>query len=132
LGVPALIATGNATNVIKNGQEITVDCSRGSVGYVYKGFYDIKVTDIAIGKLPKPPVSIMLNTADPDQVFNLATLPVDGVGLAQLEFIISTLIQMHPMAAAMPEIINDADIKKKLDELVRGYSDYRTFFVNVL
>jgi pyruvate,water dikinase len=81
--------------------------------------------------LPKPPVSLMVNVADPSQAIKVSQLPVDGVGLARIEFIISHWIKMHPMAAINPEKVS-ANIRKELDILSRGYADYKTFFIDTL
>ena len=98
LGIPAIIGTGNATESIPDGTEITIDCSRGATGYVYQGTLDFEIDKTELKTLPKPRVPILLNIADPDRAYKLSFLPVSGVGLARLEFIITNFIKVHPMA----------------------------------
>ena len=132
LGIPALVGTKTATTTIKQDQEITVDCAQGSTGFVYDGRYEIELQEVDLGKLPQLPIELMLNIADPDRAMALSFLPVDGVGLARIEFIISTMIKMHPMAAAKPELIEDTKILKEVEHLARGYSNVKTFFIDTL
>ena len=96
LGVPCVIGTGDATSVLKSGQNITVDCSTGE-GRVYSGILKFHVLERDITKLPKTRTEIMVNVGEPDEVFSLAKLPVAGVGLAREEFIISSYIGAHPL-----------------------------------
>lgn len=132
LGIPAIVGAESVTSVIQDGQEITTDCSRGAVGYVYEGIMPFEVEEIDIDTLPQSPVDLMINIGDPDQALVYAPLPVDGVGLARTEFIIGHNIQMHPMAAVHPDRVLDAEQRKKIDELSVAYENPATFFVDVL
>lgn len=98
LGIPAVVGTKNATAAIKPDSEITVDCSQGETGYVYKGVlaYEVKKTNLK--NIPRPKVKIMMNLADPDEAFKFSFLPNDGIGLAREEFIINNYIKIHPLA----------------------------------
>lgn len=132
LGVPAIVGTRNATTVIKNGQEITIDCSRSKVAFIYDGRIPFETVTVELGTLPTLPVDIMVNLADPDSAFTVSFLPVDGVGLARVEFIISNTIKIHPMALVHPERIEDANIRQVIDEITFGYTDKKDFFVERL
>ena len=133
LGIPAIIGTNDATTLIKSGTNITVDASQGSVGYIYEGKLDFEVKKTILGRLPKPRVPIMLNIADPDRAYKLQFLPVSGVGLARLEFIITSTIKVHPMAICEPEKISDPRVKKVIETMSIPFNkDPRQFFVDTL
>jgi pyruvate,water dikinase len=132
LGIPAIVGSERATALIADGTSITVDCSRGATGYVYEGAFAIETIKTDLKKIPQVSVELMVNIADPDQAFRVSFLPVDGVGLARTEFIISNLIKMHPMAAADPEKITDPDLLRDLHKIGLGYADLKTFFVDTL
>lgn len=132
LGIPAVIGTGNATKTIENNKEVTIDCSQGEIGKVYKDKIPFKIQEIEIEDLPKIPVDLMINTGDPDQAFIQSFLPVDGVGLARLEFIITNAIKIHPMALLHPEEIKDEKTKKQIEELTAAYENPKDFFIDKL
>lgn len=96
LGIPAVIGTNNATRIIKSGQKLTVDCSEGE-GRVYEGLLKFEKQNIDVEKLPKTKTKIYVNLGIPEQALSIAQLPVDGVGLARLEFIINSYIGIHPL-----------------------------------
>ena len=98
LGIPAIVGSENATGVLKTGQEITVSCAEGEVGYVYEGVLPFEVSEVPLDQLPKPHTQILMNIGNPEDAFSLSAIPNDGVGLARLEFIIANHIQAHPMA----------------------------------
>lgn len=131
LGIPALIGTTNATQVLRNNQPVTVDCHTGSLGTVYDGILTYTTTKIVLNKLPKSPVPLMLNIGQPTTAFACATLPVSGVGLARTEFIIANDIGIHPLA-----LINDkklpAAIKKQIRAHTSAYSSPTQFFVHTM
>jgi pyruvate, water dikinase len=97
LGVPCIIGTINATEVLRNGQEVTVDCSTGE-GRVFRGFMKSEVLERDVSKIPKTRTKVMINIGEPSKAFNLAKLPVQGVGLAREEFIISSHVGEHPLS----------------------------------
>ena len=131
LGVPCIVGTGNATRVLKTGDEITVNCSEGEIGKVYQGIISFKIKKTDISKLPKLPIKIMLNLGEPDQAFKMSFIPNDGVGLAREEFIIANKIKIHPLALVnykkLPKLL-----KNKIDKATYGYSDKTEFFVEKL
>jgi pyruvate,water dikinase len=131
LGIPAVVGTGTGVEVLANGDEVTVSCAEGETGYVYEGFlaYDIEETDLS--NLTQPKTEIMMNLGNPDQAFSLASLPVDGIGLARMEFIINEYIKAHPMALIHPDQV-DAETRTKLVSLSSAYADPTDFFVKTL
>jgi pyruvate,water dikinase len=131
LGLPAIVGTGNATEVLQDGDAVTVSCAEGETGYVYEGILDFDVQETDLSTLPKTKTEIMMNLGDPDIAFSLASLPVDGIGLARMEFIINNDIKAHPMALRHPEKTDDAT-RKSLDRLTEGYADYESYFVKKL
>ena len=132
LGIPAVIGCDRATEVIQEGQAITVDCSQGSQGFVYDGAFEFTRTETDLGTLPTLPVDLLVNIANPDIAFQTAALPVDGVGLARLEFIISSIVKVHPMAVACSEKVTNKEEWQKVEQLAHGYPTVRDYFVDKL
>lgn len=132
LGIPAVVGIQDFMKNIKDGEQLTIDCSHGNVGFVYRGAIPYKVTEIPVETLTKAPVSIMVNIADPDAAYVTSRLPVDGVGLARVEFIIANLLKIHPLALLHPEQVNDPVTKKLIDDMTTGYADKKEFFIDVL
>ncbi|HSA83970.1 MAG TPA: phosphoenolpyruvate synthase, partial [Patescibacteria group bacterium] len=132
LGIPAVVGTGNATQVIQTGKEITVSCAEGEVGKVYEGLLPFKVdtTDLTDFHLPKTPLKMIV--ADPELAFTYSFIPNKGVGLAREEFIISNFIKIHPNALLQYDSLEDQDVKKKIDELTAGYPDKVRYYVEKL
>jgi pyruvate,water dikinase len=131
LGIPAVVGTDNATEVLKNGEQITVSCAEGENGNIYAGILDYSITETDLGNLPQPKTQIMMNLGNPDQAFSLASLPVDGIGLARMEFIINEYIKAHPMALLYPDKV-DADTRAALLSLSEAYIDAQDFFIKTL
>ncbi len=132
IGIPAVVGTGNATQKIKDGQIITLDCSTGEIGFIYDGEVSFDLKRVEYTDIKKPPVDIMMNVGNPDEAFNLALLPNSGVGLARLEFIINNTIKIHPMALAHNKKITDFEDKKNILDLTYGYTDKKQFFIDKL
>ena len=130
LGLTAIIGTEKATRALKNGQQITLDCSSGAIGHVYEGTLAYHIESIAYST-PSMPIKLLVNLADPDAAFKTAQLPVDGVGLARIEFIITHMIGVHPLALLHPERTNDAT-RQLIKSKTAGYADYTTFFIEKL
>jgi len=132
LGIPAIIGASNATQILKTGQSVTLDCSSGSVGSVYDGILPFEKQTIAMDDMPSAPIPILVNIADPNSAFKISQFPVSGVGLARIEFIIANAIQIHPMALIHPERITDNKILDKITQLTAGYTDKKQFFIDTL
>jgi pyruvate,water dikinase len=132
LGIPAIVGSEKATGVLKTGQEITVSCAEGEIGYVYDGVLPFEVSELALDQLPRPHTKIFMNVGNPEDAFSLAAIPNDGVGLARLEFIIANHIQAHPMALVHFDQIADTQLKQQLAKLTAGYEDKPRYFVDRL
>jgi len=131
LGVPAVVGCGNATQLIRDGQEVTVSCAEGDTGYIYEGLLDFEQQQIQHDTLPAAPVRIMMNVANPDRAFTFAALPNQGVGLARLEFIINRMIGIHPRALLEFDRQEPA-LKETIRKHIAGYGDPVSFFVDRL
>ena len=131
LGIPAIVGAENASQILEDGQEVTVSCAEGERGLVYEGSLDFEITKTDLSTIPKTRTQIMMNLGNPDMAFSLASLPVDGIGLARMEFIINTSIKAHPMALIQPEKLDDAT-RQKIVELTAAYESPETFFTKVL
>jgi len=132
LGKPAIVGAKNATKILKNEQDVTVSCAEGEVGKVYEGILDYEIEKVDISKLPRPKTKIMMNLGNPELSFSLAKLPVDGIGLARMEFIINTYIKAHPMAIKHPDILSETE-RALIDELAFPYDGEPVeFFVKTL
>lgn len=132
LGIAAVVGTSNATSTIKSGELVTIDCSSGENGLIYRGRVPFTVRTVELTEHKKLPVEIMMNVANPDEVFNIAKLPNDGVGLARLEFIINSTIQVHPMALVHFERVTDQTERNHIETLTFGYADKKEFFIDKL
>ncbi len=131
LGIPAVVGTGNATDRIKNGAEVTVSCAEGDTGYIYRGLQDFEIREIALGTMPELPFKIMMNVGNPDRAFDFAQLPNAGVGLARLEFIINRMIGIHPRALLEFDQ-QSADLQSVIRNQIAGYDDPVGFYVEKL
>ncbi len=131
LGIPAVVGCGDATEVLSDGQLVTVACSEGDTGYIYDGLLETEVSEVERGELPYSPVKIMMNVGNPQLAFNFAQMPNSGVGLARLEFIINNNIGVHPKAILdYPNI--DQDLKKAVESVARGHASPRAFYIDKL
>ena len=131
LGVPAVVGCGDATELLKQGEEVTVSCAEGDVGKVYAGKIDFEVIDLALDKMPVPPVKISMNVGNPELAFEFCRLPNAGIGLARLEFIIARMIGVHPKAVLnYPNL--PADLKAQVEAKCAGYATPVDFYVEKL
>ncbi|MDH0729512.1 phosphoenolpyruvate synthase [Pseudomonas sichuanensis] len=131
LGIPAVVGCGNATQVLKDGQGVTVSCAEGDTGFIFEGELGFDVKQNSVDAMPELPFKIMMNVGNPDRAFDFAQLPNEGVGLARLEFIINRMIGVHPKAllnyAGLPP-----ELKESVDKRIAGYSDPVGFYVEKL
>ncbi len=126
LSLPAIVGVENATQIFNNGQMVTLDCSNGEEGIIIEGIAECTQQEIVL-KQAQSTTPVMIITANPQQAFILQRLPVQGVGLARMEFILSQLIGVHPLAIVNPETINQTD-RAAINELMKGYSDPAVWF----
>jgi len=132
LGIPCIVGTGSATTKLTQGEDVTVDCSEGSIGSVYRGLVPFEVQETDLGTLPKPKTKIMMNLASPEQAFEKSFIPNEGVGLAREEFIINSYIKIHPLALLNYETLPDEILKRAIADMTSGYADKAEFFVDKL
>ena len=132
LGIPAVVGTEHATEVLRNGETVTVSCAEGAIGKVYEGEvkFHKQVTDVT--GLQRPATEIMVNLGNPELAFQTSLLPCDGVGLARMEFIVNEHIKVHPMAVLHPERIADEAERARVQALWAGYPDGASYFVEKL
>ena len=131
LGKPAIVGVRGALETLRDGQLITIDCSQGDVGYIYDGHIQFERKEIVLDKLPKPPVSIMLNVGNPAQALQASRIPYcDGVSLAREEFILASYIKIHPMACLYPEKITDLVDQKEYKRLTAGFKNGEEYFID--
>ncbi|MBL8511047.1 MAG: phosphoenolpyruvate synthase, partial [Betaproteobacteria bacterium] len=128
LGVPAVVGCENATDLIQDGQDITVACCEGDTGNVYRGKLPFEVIELSLEKMPAIPVKLAMNVGNPELAFDFAQLPNEGVGLARLEFIISNTIGIHPKACLEYATLPD-DLRAQVARQARGYADPVQFYV---
>jgi pyruvate,water dikinase len=133
MGVPAIVGCGDATSKIEDGETITVSCSEGKTGFVYKGKLNFTVTEIDFSNITKPETTeVMLIVGDPDKAFEFSFYPNDGVGLMRIEFMITHSVQIHPMALVKFNELKDAVVKQKIEKLTHHYPDKEQYFVDKL
>ncbi len=131
LGIPAIVGAENAVEVLNDGQVVTVSCAEGEAGLVYEGSLDFEIIKTDLSSLPRTNTQIMMNLGNPDMAFSLASLPVDGIGLARMEFIINTSIKAHPMALIHPEKLDDAT-REKIVQITTAHESFESFFIKTL
>jgi len=132
LGVPAVVGTERGTDLLNDGQVVTVSCAEGDVGSVYAGKLDFEVQRMNLKDLARSRTKVMMNVGNPDEAFGLSFIPNDGVGLAREEFIISTFIKVHPLALVNYGSLPPGEVKQQIDALTAGYADKAQFFVDKL
>jgi len=131
LGIPAVVGCGNATEILNDGDDLTVSCAEGDTGLIYQGLLDFKITRTDTGDMPELPTKIMLNVATPSRAFAFSRLPNAGVGLARLEFIINNTIGIHPKALLQFDQQTE-DLKQQINQRITGYSDPVNFYIEKL
>jgi pyruvate,water dikinase len=131
LGIPAIVGCGDATETLTEGDIVTVSCTEGDTGHVYRGSLDYEITTRDISAMPDVPVKVMMNVGNPELAFEFAQLPNAGVGLARVEFIINNVIGIHPKAILDVERL-PASKREEIKRRARGYASPRDFFIEKL
>lgn len=131
LGIPAVVGCGNATATIPDGEQVTVSCSEGDTGYIYRGILEYEVFRSSTDNMPEIPFKIMMNVGNPDRAFDFAAIPNAGIGLARLEFIINRMIGVHPKALLNFDAQPD-ELKAEIDQHIAGYADPVSFYIDKL
>ncbi|MEH2140999.1 phosphoenolpyruvate synthase [Nostoc sp.] len=132
LGVPAIVGCGNATEILKPGQEVTISCAEGEEGKVYAGLLPFEVEEVPLENLPRTRTQILMNVGNPQEALSLSAIPNDGVGLARTEFIIANQIQIHPMALIHFDLLKDEFVKAKIADITALYDEKPQYFVDKL
>jgi pyruvate, water dikinase len=132
LGLPAIVGTGTATQLLHTGQDVTISCAEGDEGYVYEGFAEFEAKTLDVTALAPTKTKVMINLANPGAAFRWWQLPADGVGLARMEFVIANTIRAHPMALLHFDQLKDQEAKAKIAEITAGYPDKAEYFVDQL
>ncbi|MFF1830803.1 phosphoenolpyruvate synthase [Paenarthrobacter sp. NPDC058040] len=138
LGIPAVVGTGYASQILKDGTPVTVSCAEGEAGLVYEGLLEYTLQETSLETMPEAPVKIMMNVGTPEQAFSFARLPHHGVGLARLEFIINRQIGIHPNAllavageVERPATLDDFTVRQ-IREKTAAYDGPRDYYVKRL
>ena len=129
LGIPAVVGSGNATEVLQNGQEVTVSCAEGDTGLIYEGLPKVEVIDLALDNMPEAPAKIMMNVGNPELAFSFSGLPNEGIGLARMEFNINRQIGIHPKALLEFDQ-QDSELKQTISDRIAGYASPVAFYVD--
>lgn len=132
LGIPAVVGAENASEVLSNGREITVSCAEGEAGLVYAGTLPFHVETLSLKDIERPKTRVMMNLGNPEEAFSLSMVPNDGIGLARLEFIITSSIKVHPLALVHPEKIKDPAVRLEIETLTWAYASKIEYFVEQL
>lgn len=132
MGIPAIVGTGDATEVLKTGSPVTVSCCEGERGFVYDGALPFRVEKTDLSEVKKPQTKMLMIAADTSRVFDFAQIPNDGVGLARQELIILNHIKIHPLALTRFDELEDQEQKKEIEEMTRGYEDKAQYYVDKL
>ena len=128
LGIPAVVGCGTATEVLRDGQRVTVSCAEGDTGFIFEGELGFDIRQNSIDAMPELPFKIMMNVGNPDRAFDFAHLPNEGVGLARLEFIINRMIGVHPKALLNYDSL-PPEIRSSVEKRIAGYADPVSFYV---
>lgn len=131
LGVPAIVGCGNATELLTDGQAVTVSCAEGDTGFIYEGVLDFEVQKNSVSSMPKLGFKVMMNVGNPDRAFDFAQIPNEGVGLARLEFIINRMIGVHPKALLNVDTLPQ-ETQVQVFERIAGYNSPVEFYINKL
>jgi pyruvate,water dikinase len=131
LGIPAVVGCGDASDVLRDGQEVTVSCAEGDTGFIYEGLLEFELKENSVDSMPDMDLKIMMNVGNPDRAFDFRALPSEGVGLARLEFIINRMIGVHPKALLNFDRL-PADLKQTVEQRISGYASPVDFYIDKL
>ena len=131
LGVPAIVGCGNATELLVDGQDVTVSCAEGDTGFIYESQIDFEVQTNSIESMPELAFKVMMNVGNPDRAFSFTQMPNEGIGLARLEFIINRMIGVHPKALLNMNSL-PREVAQAINERIAGYASPVDFYVDKL
>ena len=131
LGIPAVVGCGDASDILKTGQNVTVSCAEGDTGFIYEGLLDFELKENSVDTMPDLDFKVMMNVGNPDRAFDFQALPNDGVGLARLEFIINRMIGVHPKALLNFDSL-PSEVKLVVEKRTSGYASPVDFYIDKL
>jgi len=132
LGIPAVVGTEDGTRTLEDGEEVTISCAEGDEGKVYAGLLEFQEEEVDLSGLPEIRTRLLMNIANPSAAFRWWNLPVEGIGLARIEFIISDLVKAHPLALLDPGKVEDEEAEEEIRTLIRNHEDGKDYFVDIL
>ncbi|MFP4672855.1 MAG: phosphoenolpyruvate synthase [Desulfohalobiaceae bacterium] len=132
LGIPAIVGTGSATQLLTDKDQVTMSCAEGEEGIIYRGILDYEVSEISLEEIPQVSTRIMMNIASPTAAYRWWRLPCHGIGLARMEFIINNVIKIHPMALIRFDQLQDRKARGNIQMLTYNYEDKKEYFVDHL
>lgn len=132
MGTVAVVGAMDATDVLQDGQLVTVSCAEGRTGKVYAGELEWTEERVDLRGLELPRTDAMLILADPEKAFRYSFHPNKGVGLMRLEFVINNTIRVHPMALVKFDELRDETAKAEIERLTRQHPDKRRYFIEHL
>ncbi|HEX9578733.1 MAG TPA: phosphoenolpyruvate synthase [Myxococcales bacterium] len=131
LGIPAVVGAADATARVPDGETITLSCAEGEQGRIYRGALEYEVEEVNRSQFARPRTQMMLNVGNPEQAFQTAMLPNDGVGLARMEFIFASWVKVHPLALTRYAQLA-GEVRAQVDAITAGYDDKTEYFVDKL
>jgi len=133
-GIPTIVGTGNATEVLRNHQDVTISCCQGDIGYVYEGYIGYNYTETNLSTLEETRTNLMLNVANPSHAFKNSLLPHKGVGLLRLEFIINNFVKVHPNALIAYDEgrLKDESLRQYISTLIRGFRNGEEYYITMI
>ena len=132
LGVPAVVGTQDATELLGEGREVTLSCVEGDEGHVYDGILAFSERELDLESVPRTTTRVMMNIGSPAAAMQWWRLPAHGIGLARMEYLVNNVIQAHPLALLHLDDVSDADAKAQIEELTAGWEDKGEYFVDHL
>src|SRR5712692_9745800 len=131
LGIPAVVGAADASARVPDGETITLSCAEGEQGRIYRGALEYEVEEVDRSQFARPRTQMMLNVGNPEQAFQTAMLPNDGVGLARMEFIFASWVKVHPLALTRYSQLA-GEVRAQVDAITAGYDDKTEYFVDKL
>ena len=124
-GIPAIVGCSDAMD-LPNFATVTGSCAEGDTGYVYSDKVPFEIEEVSFDEDIELTTKIKLNVGFPTKSLIDSKLPVDGVGLARIEFILSSELGIHPLA-----FVHHDELKQFVEsgELPAGLKPYQESFV---
>jgi pyruvate,water dikinase len=113
------------------GSEVTISCAEGERGHVYAGVLDFEVREVDLGRVPQIETRVMMTIASPAAAMRWWRLPVQGIGLARMEYLINHAIRVHPMALLNPDYVTE-EARRTIETLIQGWDSPANYFVDLL